>query len=82
MSFDTGADYDVAFEEHVTRGWCGLGGRLRGKIWPFIIYVCFVLVGTNLGFIYLHRSMLYLFLEWDPWVLYGDLFMMFDDVVS
>jgi len=25
---------------------------------------------------------LYLFTEWNPWVLFVDLFMMFDDVVS
>jgi len=81
VSFDTGADYDVAFKEHVTRGWCGFDGGLRGEIWSFVIYLCFVLVWTNLGFIYLNGSMLYLFYELDHWVLFEDLLKMFDDVV-
>ena len=81
VSCDTGADYDVTFEEHAIHGWCEFGGGLRGEIRPFVIYLCFVLVGTNLGFIYLHGSMLYLFPELDPWVLFGDLFMRFDDVM-
>ena len=81
VSFDMGADYDIAFEEYVTCGWCWLSVGLRGEIRPFVIYLCFVLVGTNLRFIYFHGSMLYLFPKLDPWVLFGDLFMMFDDVV-
>ena len=56
VSFDTKTDYDVVSEEHVPRGYCGLGGRFRGEIRPFVIYLCFVLVGTRLGFIYLHGS--------------------------
>ena len=46
-----------------------------------IIYLCFVLVGTYLVFIYFHGSMSYLFPKLDPWVLFGDLFFMFDDLV-
>ena len=60
------------------RLWCSLWGACH--LWPFVIYLCFVLVGTRLGFIYLYGSMLYLFHEWNPWVLFGNLFMMFDDV--
>jgi len=82
VSFDMIANYDVASEEHVTRGWCGLSGRLRGEIRSFVIYLCFVLVGTKLGFIFLHGFMLYLFPKLDPWILFGNLFMMFDNVVS
>jgi len=61
VSFDTRTNYDVVSEEHVTQGWGGRGGGLRGKIRPSVIYLCFVLVGTNLRFRYDFGSMLYLF---------------------
>ena len=32
MSFDIGADYDVISKKHVTKGWGGRGGGLKGKI--------------------------------------------------
>ena len=59
--FDTRIDYAVTSKEHVTQGWGGRGGGLRGKIRPSVIYLCFVLVGTNLRFRYDFGSMLYLF---------------------
>ena len=78
VSLDTGVDYDVASKNHVFHNWCGLGDELKSKIQPFVIYLCFVLLEINLGFIYLHRFILYLFHEWDPnWILFGDLFVMF-----
>ena len=60
VSIDMGADYDVTSEEHVTRGWYGLGGGLIDEIWPLVFYLCFFLVGTNIGFRYIHGSMLHL----------------------
>ena len=59
--FDTRVDYDVAFDEYVTHGWCEPGGGIKSKIRPLVFYLCFVLVETNLGFRYIHGSMLYLF---------------------
>ena len=62
VSFDTGADYDIASEEYVTQGWGGRSGRLKSEIRPLIIYLCLLLMGANLEFRYDFLSMLYLFL--------------------
>lgn len=60
--FDTGTNYDIAYEEHTNHGWCGLDGGLKDEIGPFVIYLCFVVLGTNLGFRYVYELVLYLFL--------------------
>jgi len=61
VSFDMGADYDVTSKEYVTCGLYGLGGGPKDEIQPLAFYLCFVLVGTDLRFIYIHGSILYLF---------------------
>ena len=62
MSFDMGANYDIATKEHAIHDWHGLRGGLRDEIQPLAFYLCFILVGTSLGFKYIHGSMLYVFL--------------------
>ena len=47
MLFDTGTNYDIAYEEHTNHGWCGLDGGLKDEIGPFVIYLCFVVLGTT-----------------------------------
>ena len=50
-----------SFWRAYTQGWGGCGDELTGKIRPSVIYLCFILVGTNLGLKYGFGSMLYLF---------------------
>lgn len=77
VSFDTRAYYDITFEDQVTHGWWGLDDKLRDEIKPLVFYLCFVLVGPNLGLRYIHGFMLYLFPKWDPSYLFEIFFMMF-----
>ena len=48
MSFDTGEDYDVSIEEHVTKGWGGCDGGFRGKVRSLVIYFMPYLIGDQL----------------------------------